>query len=55
VNYVTLAFCPRPFNRLQHFLIEALSGNYGHYGRLEVDGITEWHPTFLTLATTLKG
>ena len=29
--------------------------NYGHYGRLENDGISEWHPSFLTLASTLKG
>jgi hypothetical protein len=36
-------------------LIEALSGNYGHYGRLENDGISEWHSIFLTLAPTLKG
>jgi hypothetical protein len=28
--------------------------NYGHYGRLEFDDITEWHPSFLTLAPTLK-
>lgn len=28
--------------------------NYGHYGRLECDGITEWHPSFLQLAPTLK-
>ena len=28
--------------------------NYGHYGRLECDGISEWHPSFLTLAPTLK-
>ena len=29
--------------------------NYGHYARLEVDGISEWHPSFLQLASTLKG
>jgi hypothetical protein len=29
--------------------------NYGHYGRLECDGISEWHPSFLQLASTLKG
>jgi hypothetical protein len=29
--------------------------NYGHYGRLENDGISERHPSFLTLASTLKG
>jgi hypothetical protein len=29
--------------------------NYGHYGRLESDGISEWHPSFLQLAATLKG
>jgi putative transposase len=28
--------------------------NYGHYGRLEADGISEWHPSFLSLASTLK-
>jgi hypothetical protein len=28
--------------------------NYGHYGRLECDGISEWHPSFLQLAPTLK-
>jgi putative transposase len=29
--------------------------NYGHYGRLEVDGRSEWRPSFLTLAPTLRG
>ena len=29
--------------------------NYGHYSRLECDGISEWHPSFLQMATTLKG
>jgi REP element-mobilizing transposase RayT len=29
--------------------------NYGHYGRLACDGISEWHPSFLQLASTLKG
>ena len=29
--------------------------NYGHNARLEVDGISEWHPSFLQLASTLKG
>ena len=29
--------------------------NYGQYGRLEADGISEWHPSFLTLASSLKG
>ena len=29
--------------------------NYGHYGRLECDGISEWHPSFLQLASSLKG
>ena len=29
-------------------------GKYGHYDRLEVDGITEWPPSFLKLAPTLK-
>jgi putative transposase len=29
--------------------------NYGHYGRLASDGISEWHPSFLQLAPTLKG
>ena len=29
--------------------------NYGHYGRLEADVISEWHPSFLQLASTLKG
>ena len=28
---------------------------YGHYGRLASDGISEWHPSFLQLAPTLKG
>ena len=28
--------------------------NYGHYGRLESDGISEWHPSFLQQASTLK-
>ena len=27
----------------------------GHYGRLECDGISEWHPSFLQLASSLKG
>ena len=29
--------------------------NYGHYSRLENDGITKWHPVFLQLAPTLTG
>ena len=29
--------------------------NYGHYSRLETDGITQWHPSFLQLAPTLTG
>ena len=29
--------------------------NYGHYGRLECDGISEWHPSFLQLASSFKG
>jgi len=29
--------------------------NYGHYSRLESDGITQWHPSFLQLAPTLTG
>ena len=29
--------------------------NYGHYSRLETDGLTQWHPAFLQLAPTLKG
>ena len=29
--------------------------NYGHYGRLDCDGISEWHPSFLQLAPSLKG
>jgi len=29
--------------------------NYGHDGRLECDGISEWHPSFLKLASSLKG
>jgi hypothetical protein len=28
--------------------------NYEYYGRLECDGISEWHPSFLQLAPTLK-
>jgi len=28
--------------------------NYGHYGRLDADGISEWHPSFLQLAPTLR-
>ena len=28
--------------------------NYGHYGRLECDGTSEWHPSFLRLASSLK-
>ncbi len=28
--------------------------NYGHYGRLACDGISEWHPSFLQLASSLK-
>ena len=27
--------------------------NYGHYGRLEGDGLSEWHPSFLRLASSL--
>ena len=29
--------------------------NYGHYGRLAGDGLSEWHPAFLQLAPTLEG
>lgn len=29
--------------------------NYGHYERLEGDGLSEWHPAFLQLAPTLEG
>jgi REP element-mobilizing transposase RayT len=29
--------------------------NYGHYSRLETDGISDWHPAFLQLAPTLTG
>ena len=29
--------------------------NYGHYGRLACDGISKWHPSFLQLASSLKG
>ena len=29
--------------------------NYGHYIRLQSDGISEWHPAFLKLSTTLDG
>jgi len=29
--------------------------NYGHYGRLQADGISEWHPAFLKLSSTLDG
>ncbi|KGG27110.1 hypothetical protein EV13_1438 [Prochlorococcus sp. MIT 0702] len=28
--------------------------NYGHCGRLECNGISEWHPSFLQLASSLK-
>ncbi|CAE21014.1 conserved hypothetical protein [Prochlorococcus marinus str. MIT 9313] len=29
--------------------------NYGHYGRLQADGISEWSPAFLKLSATLDG
>ena len=29
--------------------------NYGHYGRLASDGLSEWQPSFLQLAPTLEG
>jgi putative transposase len=29
--------------------------NYGHYSRLEADGLSQWHPAFLQLAPTLNG
>ncbi len=29
--------------------------NYGHYIRLQPDGISEWHPAFLKLSATLNG
>jgi hypothetical protein len=29
--------------------------NYGHYRRLEADGLSDWHPSFLQLAPTLTG
>ena len=28
--------------------------NYGSYERLTEDGLTQWHPAFLVLATTLE-
>jgi len=28
--------------------------NYGHYGRLDGDGLNGWHPSFLKLAPTLE-
>ncbi|KEF43338.1 MAG: hypothetical protein ER33_00925 [Cyanobium sp. CACIAM 14] len=31
------------------------TSNDGHYERLEADGLSEWHPAFLALATTLEG
>jgi len=32
-----------------------LYSNYGHYSRLDCDGITHWHPSFLQLAPSLRG
>ena len=29
--------------------------NYGHYSRLETDGLSQWHPAFLQLPPTLTG
>ncbi len=29
--------------------------NYGSYDRLSLDGLTEWHPAFLRIASTLSG
>ena len=29
--------------------------NYGHYNRLQADGISEWSPAFLKLSATLDG
>ncbi|ABM79016.1 Hypothetical protein P9303_22811 [Prochlorococcus marinus str. MIT 9303] len=29
--------------------------NYANYSRLQSDGISEWHPSFLQLASSLKG
>ena len=29
--------------------------NYGHYSRLEADGLSDWHPAFPQLAPTLTG
>ena len=29
--------------------------NYGHDGRLACDGISEWHPSFVKMASSLKG
>ena len=29
--------------------------NYGHYSRLQSDGISEWSPAFLRLSATLDG
>ena len=29
--------------------------NYGHYSRLEADGLSDWHPSFLQLAPALTG
>jgi REP element-mobilizing transposase RayT len=32
-----------------------LWSDYGHYERLQGDGLSEWHPAFLQLAPTLEG
>ena len=29
--------------------------NYGSYDRLSLDGLSEWHPAFLRMASTLSG
>jgi len=58
VAYLPPEHKPRPANPLAAGVRKDFYdpySNYGHYGRLENDGISEWHPSFLTLAPTLKG
>ncbi len=42
-------------SRFDRSLMTWPNSNYGHYGRLETDGISDWHPAFLQLAPTLTG
>jgi putative transposase len=43
---------PKAANMQQGFFYDY--SNYGSYDRLKTDGLTQWHPAFLALGTTLE-